>query len=65
MRVSQLNDSTLQMQLSGVEYIITADAYNNLPEREKPNWHYHKEEFAPNRADPKFPQLCEQQQNIP
>jgi hypothetical protein len=29
----------------------------------KPYWHYHKQEFAPNRADPKFPQLCEQQQN--
>ena len=33
------------------------------PDREKPNWHYHKEEFAPNRADPKLPQLSEQQQN--
>jgi hypothetical protein len=26
-------------------------------------WHYHKEEFAPNRADPKLPILSEQQQN--
>jgi hypothetical protein len=29
----------------------------------KTYWHYHKQEFAPNRADPKFPQLSEQQQN--
>jgi hypothetical protein len=26
-------------------------------------WHYHKEEFALNRADPKLPILSEQQQN--
>jgi hypothetical protein len=25
-----------------------------LPEREKPYWHYHVTEFAPNRADPHF-----------
>jgi hypothetical protein len=62
--VCQLYDSNSpNATLMGVEYMITADAYNNLPEREKPNWHYHKEEFAPNRADPKFPQLSEQQQN--
>ena len=29
----------------------------------KLNWHYHKEEFAPNRADPKLQMLNEQQQN--
>jgi hypothetical protein len=51
------------MQLIGVEYMITADAYKNLPDREKPNWHYHNEEFAPNRADPELPILSEQQQN--
>jgi Protein of unknown function (DUF1264) len=62
--ISQLYDSNSpNATLIGVEYMFTADAYNNLPEREKPNWHYHKEEFAPNRADPKFPQLSEQQQN--
>jgi hypothetical protein len=31
--------------------------------RVKLNWHYHKEEFAPNRADPKLQMLNEQQQN--
>lgn len=28
-----------------------------LPNREKPNWHLHKIEFAPNMADPMFPEL--------
>lgn len=43
--------------------MITADAYKNIPDRDKPNWHYQKEEFAPNRADPKLSMLNEQQQN--
>jgi ubiquinone/menaquinone biosynthesis C-methylase UbiE len=34
-----------------------ADQYKSLPNREKPNWHYHKIEFATNRADPMFPEL--------
>ena len=64
MMICQLYDSNSpNSTLIGVEYMITADAYKNLPDREKPNWHYHKEEFAPNRADPKLPQLSEQQQN--
>ncbi|HEU4821956.1 MAG TPA: DUF1264 domain-containing protein [Nitrososphaeraceae archaeon] len=64
MMVCQLYDSNSpNATLIGVEYMITADAYKNLPDREKPNWHYHKIEFASNRADPKFPQLSEQQQN--
>jgi Protein of unknown function (DUF1264) len=64
MMVCQLYDSNSpNATLIGVEYVISADAYKNLPDREKPNWHYHKIEFASNRADPKFPQLSEQQQN--
>ena len=60
MMVCQLYDSNSpNATLIGVEYMITTDAYKNLPDREKPNWHYHKEEFAPNRANPKFPQLSE------
>ena len=62
--VCQLYDSdSSNATFIGVEYVIAADAYKNLPDREKPNWHYHKIEFASNRADPKFPQLSEQQQN--
>jgi len=56
--VCQLYDSdSKNATLIGVEYIITADQYNLLPNREKPNWHLHKIEFAPNRADPMFPEL--------
>ena len=43
--------------LIGIEYIITPEDYKKLPEREKPYWHYHVTEFAPNRADPHFPML--------
>ena len=64
MMVCQLYDSNSpNATLIGLEYMITADAYKNIPNRDKPNWHYHKVEFAPNRADPKLPMLNEQQQN--
>src|SRR5215469_14022686 len=37
--VCQLYDSTSRnATLIGVEYIITADQYKSLPDREKPNW---------------------------
>ena len=63
MMVCQLYDSnSSNATLIGIEYMISADTYNSLPDREKPNWHFHKEEFTPNRADPKFPQLSQQQQ---
>jgi hypothetical protein len=48
--------------LIGVEYMIDSKTYQALPDREKPNWHYHKEEFSPDRANPKFPLLNDQQQ---
>jgi hypothetical protein len=64
MMVCQLYDSNSpNATLIGIEYMITSDAYAQLPAREKPNWHYHKEEFAPDRADPKYPLLSQQQQN--
>lgn len=60
--VCQLYDShSKNATLIGVEYIITAEQYTTLPDREKPNWHYHKIEFAANRADPKFPELNPEQ----
>jgi Protein of unknown function (DUF1264) len=62
--VCQLYDSSSpNATLIGIEYMITSDAYAQLPAREKSNWHYHKEEFAPDRADPKYPLLSQQQQN--
>lgn len=63
MMVCQLYDSNSpNATLIGVEYMIDSKTYNVLPDREKPNWHYHKEEFTPTRANPIFPQLNEQQQ---
>ena len=63
MMVCQLYDSNSpNATLIGVEYMIDSNAYKALPDREKPNWHYHKEEFSPARANPIFPLLNEQQQ---
>ncbi|MDH5658684.1 MAG: DUF1264 domain-containing protein, partial [Nitrosopumilus sp.] len=39
----------------GVEYIITADQFRDLPEDEQSYWHYHKTEFP--RAQATFPDL--------
>ena len=41
----------------GIEYVITSDQYKELPEEEKPYWHYHKTEFP--RADATFPELSD------
>lgn len=61
--VCQLYDSrSSNATLIGVEYIITADQYNTLPNREKPAWHYHQIEFATNRADAHFPELAPQKE---
>ncbi len=61
--VCQLYDSnSSKATLIGIEYIITADQYNSLPNREKPAWHYHLIEFATNRADAKFPELTPQKE---
>jgi hypothetical protein len=60
--VCQLYDSdNKNATLIGVEYIINSVQYATLPDREKPNWHYHKVEFASSRADPKFPDLTPEQ----
>ena len=39
----------------GIEYVITTEQYNELPEDEKQYWHYHKTEFP--RAQATFPEL--------
>jgi len=63
MMVCQLYDSSSpNATLIGVEYMIDSKTYQALPDREKPNWHYHKEEFSPDKANPKFPFLNDQQQ---
>src|SRR5688572_27220574 len=48
--------------LIGIEYMITPEHYNQLPEREKPYWHHHVTEFAPDRADPHFPILTAEEE---
>jgi hypothetical protein len=56
--VCQLYDSdSKNATLIGIEYNITSSQYNSLPAREKPSWHATEVEFAPNRADPMFPEL--------
>lgn len=61
--VCQLYDSNSpNATLIGIEYIITADQYNSLPNREKPSWHYHQIEFATNRADAHFPDISPQKE---
>ena len=62
MMVCQLYDSnSANATLIGIEYIITQQQYDSLPDREKPYWHAHREEFSPNRADPMLPELTPEQ----
>lgn len=63
MMVYQLYDSrSPNTTLIGVEYMVDSKTYQALPEREKPNWHYHEEEFSSDTANPKFQLLNYQQQ---
>jgi hypothetical protein len=41
----------------GIEYVITSDQYQELPDEEKQYWHYHKTEFP--RAQATFPELTD------
>ena len=43
----------------GIEYVITTEQYNELPEEEKQYWHYHKTEFP--RAEATFPELTDEE----
>jgi len=43
----------------GIEYVITTEQYNELPEEEKQYWHYHKTEFP--RAQATFPELTNEE----
>ena len=62
MMVCQLYDSnSANATLIGIEYVITQEQYDSLPDREKPYWHAHREEFSPTRADPMMPELSPEQ----
>jgi hypothetical protein len=41
----------------GIEYVITTDQFQELPEGEQNYWHYHKTEFP--RAEATFPELTD------
>ena len=63
MAVCTLFDSNqTNASLIGIEYMITPEDYRKLPEREKPYWHYHVTEFAPDRANPHFPILTAEEE---
>jgi Protein of unknown function (DUF1264) len=62
MMVCQLYDSnSANATLIGIEYMITQEQYDSLPNREKPYWHAHREELRPERADPMIPELSPEQ----
>ena len=43
----------------GIEYVISTEMFQKLPDEEKPYWHYHLTEFP--RAKASFPDITEQQ----
>jgi protein tyrosine phosphatase (PTP) superfamily phosphohydrolase (DUF442 family) len=58
MMMCQLYDGdSANATLIGIEYIITQEQYDSLPDREKPYWHAHRVEFRPDRANPMMPEL--------
>ncbi|MDP8906860.1 MAG: DUF1264 domain-containing protein, partial [Thermoproteota archaeon] len=44
-------------KLEQIEFIITDSQYNQLPDREKQNWHNHAVELTPERGEPEFVDL--------
>lgn len=49
--VCQLYD---EGKLAQIEFIITEAQYDQLPDKEKQNWHNHAAELTPQRGDPEF-----------
>ena len=52
--VCQLYD---EGKLAQIEFIITEAQYDQLPDKEKQNWHNHAVELTPQRGDPEFVSL--------
>jgi hypothetical protein len=44
-------------KLVQIEFIITEDQYDQLPDKEKPSWHNHAVELTPQRGAPEFVDL--------
>jgi hypothetical protein len=55
------SDST-NATLIGIEYIITAEQFNSLPEEEKPNWYIINETLA-QRTNLRIPELSQEESN--
>ena len=56
--VCQLYDGEgTDAKLAQIEFIITEDQYDQLPDKEKPNWHNHAVELTPQRGAPEFVDL--------
>ena len=56
--VCQLYDGEgADAKLAQIEFIITEDQYDQLPDKEKPNWHNHAVELTPQRGAPEFVDL--------
>jgi hypothetical protein len=55
------SDST-NATLIGIEYIITAEQFNSLPEEEKPNWYIINETLA-QRTNLRIPELIQEESN--
>jgi hypothetical protein len=52
--VCQLYD---EGKLAQIEFVITEAQYDQLPDKEKQNWHNHAVELTPQRGDPEFVSL--------
>lgn len=56
--VCQLYDGEgADAKLAQIEFIITENQYDQLPDKEKPSWHNHAVELTPQRGAPEFVDL--------
>jgi hypothetical protein len=63
MATCQIYDSSsANANLIGIEYIISAEQFNSLPEEEKPNWYILNETLA-QRSNLRIPELSQEESN--
>lgn len=56
------DSSSANANLIGIEYIISAEQFNSLPEEEKPNWYIINETLA-QRTNLRIPELSQEESN--
>jgi Protein of unknown function (DUF1264) len=56
------DSSSANATLIGIEYIISAEQFNSLPEEEKPNWYIINETLA-QRTNLRIPELSQEESN--